>query len=193
MRVFTRVGLFSVGVIVAFTLASCGEGSLGGGTGEFQTVLVSAQTATTRLESDVLTGNTCSATGSTGGQFSTDSVDVKVTSDLYPRQTTGLNVAIDKVTVHFDPASTASPQLADFSISTIGTTIAPGSNVTISVPVAPEIFKSKLVNEKGLQLCSNALFEYFVTITFEGVELGTGARKGVTTSLNVAFADRSGA
>ncbi|MFZ3208941.1 MAG: hypothetical protein WA140_08905 [Geobacteraceae bacterium] len=173
-------------------LSSCG-GSLGGGVEEFRTVTVSATAKTPRLESDVLTGNSCGETGSTGGTFVTDIVDVDIKSTIYPKFTgQALSVSIDSVTISYAPYSSGAPALSDQFIATLGTAVAPGGTVSIPVPVAKDIVKLSLVNEKGLQLCSTAYYEYYVTISFDALEIGSGTRKRISTGLNVAFADRSG-
>jgi ribosomal protein L31 len=173
-------------------LSSCG-GSLGGGVEEFKTVMVSATAKTSRLESDVLTGNTCGATGSTGGTYATDNVDVDIKSTLYPKLTgQALSVRIDRVTISYTPANTSSPALPD-QFLTLSDTVTPGGTLTLPVPVAKDILKLSLVNDKNLQLCSTAYYEYYVTITFDALEIGSSTSKRISTSLNVAFADRSGA
>jgi hypothetical protein len=175
-------------------LSSCGGGSdLGGGIGEFTTVEASATVATSRLESDVLTGNTCSATGSAGGTFSTDSVDVTVASRaLFPN---ALNLLISKITVHYEPANIRTPRLPDHFIP-ITRTIAPGGSQTIPVAVFPDNYKLNLVSEPSLSsnmaLCSADYFEYYVTITFEVSEPGgNGNARNVPAPLLVAIADRN--
>jgi ribosomal protein L31 len=172
-------------------LSSCG-GSLGGGVEEFRTVTVSATAKTPRLESDVLKGNTCVGTDSTGGTFATDTVDVDIKSAIYPKFTgQALSVRIDRVTISYAPANTSSPALPD-QFLTLSDTVTPGGTVTIPVPVAMEKVKISLVNEKGLQLCSTAsIYEYYVTITFDALEIGTGTRRRIPAELSVAFADRS--
>ncbi|HEY6871493.1 MAG TPA: hypothetical protein VI298_02070 [Geobacteraceae bacterium] len=173
-------------------LSSCGGGTTGGGVAEFKTVTVSAQASTTVLESDVLKGNTCTATGSTGGTFTTDTVDVVITSSKYPNFTGTLSpVEIDSYTITFTPANVLSPPLPTLNGTSIGTTIAAGGSQTLHIPVAPDILKYSLVNDKNLQLCSATMYTYFVTITFNGLETNTGTRSTFETSLNVAFADRT--
>ena len=175
-------------------LSSCGGGSdLGGGIGEFTTVAASATVATNRLESDVLTGNTCSATGSAGGTFATDSVDVTVASKaLFPN---ALDLLITKITVHYEPTKAGTPRLPDHFITTTQT-IAPGGTVTIPVAVVPDNVKFALVSDPSLTSniapCSADSFEYYVTITFEVSEPGgNGKARNVPASLNVAIADRT--
>jgi hypothetical protein len=173
-------------------LSSCG-GSLGGGVEEFKTVTVSATAKTSLLESDVLTGNTCVGTDSTGGGAVTEYVDVDIKSTLYPKLTgQALSVRIDRIPISYAPANTSSPALPD-QFLTLSDTVTPGGTVTIPVPVAMAKVKLSLVNEKGLQLCSTAYYEYYVTISFDALEIGTDTRKRISTSMNVAFADRSGA
>lgn len=189
---FKRFGLFLCGVCTVAALTSCGESELGGGIGEFTTVNASATTDTVRLESDLLTGNTCSAGSSTGGTFVTDNVDVAVTSTAL---TTGpLNLLISRITVHYIPINVATtPALPDLVI-TAGQTVLPGSTVTIPVPVVPESYKLALASHATLPLaaCSASIFEYFVQITFEVSEPGgNGKTRNVTTGFNIAIADRT--
>jgi hypothetical protein len=170
-----------------FILSSCG-GTTGGGVAEFKTVTVSAQSSTPRLESDVLTGNVCPATT---GTFVTDSVNFTVTSTAYPNLNgTASTVGIDSYTVSFSPANPSSPALPDLHGSTTGTNVPSGGNITIPVAVAPDTLKVSLVNDKGLQPCSLTVFEYYVTVTFDALEINTGTRQPITARLNVAFADR---
>jgi hypothetical protein len=118
-------------------------------------------------------------------------VDIK--STLYPKLTgQALSVRIDRITISYAPANTSSPALPD-QFLTLSDTVTPGGTVTIPVPVAMAKVKLSLVNEKGLQLCSTAYYEYYVTISFDALEIGTDTRKRISTSMNVAFADRSGA
>lgn len=188
-------GMFKV-VVVLFAgllLASCGDSSLGGGVGEFKTVTVSATADTISLESDVLTGNTCTAGASTGGTFVTDTVIVNLASTVFPGVTNPLTVEIDNITITYAPATNNSPRIPSKDISTIGQRIVPGGTLALTVPVAPDTLKLQLVNNFNLQLCSTTVYEYFATISFTVKEIGTGTTSVVTTSMNVAFADRSGA
>jgi hypothetical protein len=188
-----------VGILSLLILSSCGAEGLGGGVAEFKTVLVSASATTTSLESDVLTGNTCTASGSTGGTVETDSVDVTITSDIYPglAASAGLPVAIDGYTVQYIPDNTHSteppPALAGLSGSFIGQTVQPGGSLTIPVEVTSQAMKSKLIIDNIIPACSGKIHAYFAIITFNAVELnGAGStRKNIgPISLNVAFADR---
>jgi hypothetical protein len=173
-------------------LTSCGDNSLGGGVGEFNTVTVTAVPATVRLESDVVTGNTCSDIGSTGGTFKTDTVKVTIKSTAYQGILNPMVIALDKYTVKFTPVGANTPALDSITGSMIGNQVSATSPLTIDIPVATDGLKVKLVNEKGLTLCSTKIYEYFATITFDALELGTGQRKSIETSLNIAFADRTG-
>jgi len=179
---------------VLVLLSSCGDADVGGGVGEFTTVTASASVATPRLESDVVTGNTCSDTGSTGGTVSTDTVDVVVSSRaLFP--TGNLNLLISKITVHYEPTRAGTPRLPDYFIAT-NQSIAPGGTLTVPVPVVPEALKIDLMSDPNLSnnlgLCSGQIFEYYVTVTFEMSEPGgNGKVQNVPASLNVAVADRA--
>jgi hypothetical protein len=186
---------YFVGALSLLILTSCGGEGPGGGVAEFKTVSISATALTPSLESDVLTGNTCSGSVSTGGTVSTDSVDVEITSTLYPGITSGLPVAIDSYSVQFAPDNSHSteppPALAGLSGSTLGQTVQPNNALTIPVGVASQSMKFKLINDGVIPPCSAIIHAYFATITLSAVEVGSGTRKNIgPISLNVAFADR---
>jgi len=185
--------IFLSGVCALVALTSCGENDLGGGIGEFTTVTATAVSQTNRLESDVLTGNVCSDTASTGGTFATDSINVNVTSKaLFPAGS--LDLLVSKITVKYIPVNPATtPPLPDFVINT-SQTIQPGQTTQISVAVVPDAYKVALVSRstQNLGLCSVDIFEYFVTIVFEMSEPGgNGKIKNVSANLNIAIADRT--
>jgi hypothetical protein len=186
-----------LGVYSVLMLSSCG-GSPGGGVAEFKTVRVSAAALTTSLESDVLTGNTCTGSVTNGaGSVVPDSVDVAINSDIYPglAATAGLPVAIDSYTVQFIPDNSHSteppPSLAGLNGSNLGQIVDPGGTLTFAVEVASQAMKLKLINDGIIPTCSGKIHAYFAIITFSGVEVGTGTRNDIgPISLNVAFADR---
>lgn len=190
-----RCNVFSLTLCLAaiFTLPSCGSQSAGGGTGEFTTVMMTAQPAIPRLESDVLSGNTCPTSATSGGTYSTDFVDVDLKSTAYQGiSVTPLPVRVSAVTVTYTPKSPVSPAIPAQPWP-LGAIVNSGSTTTVSIPVAPEILKTKLVSDYNLQLCSTSLYEYYVTLTFTGVEIGgTGTAHQFSTNLDIAFADRAG-
>lgn len=171
-------------------LSSCGSDSMGTGVAEFKTVMVAAQAGTPRLESDILTANSCGTTGSTGGAVETDNVDVTVTSTEYPNFTgTRSAVLIDKYTVSYTPANSVSPALP-VQNGTTTIPVAAGGSVAIDVAVVPDSLKLSLLNNNNIQPCSITIFNYYVTVTFEGLELNTGERKSFIATLNLEIADR---
>jgi len=183
---------FFCGVCVIATLTSCGsEENLGGGIGEFTTVSASAVADTNRLESDLLTGNTCSDAGSADGTLSTDIINVAVTSKaLFPSG--NLDLLISKITVQYQPANALTPPLPDYFIST-RQTIAPGQTVSVPVAVLTDNYKFALATRptQSLQPCSMDMFEYYVRIVFEVSEPGgNGKTRNVTADLTLAVADR---
>ena len=185
-----------VAVYSMVLLTSCGSDSPGGGTSEFKTISISASASTTRLESDLLTGNTCTNSVSSGGTFSTDSVDVNIVSTAYPGITTALPVAIDSYTIDFIPNASMStgtpPALSRLSGSSLGQSISAGGSLTIPVAIVPEALKVNLVNNGTIGLCSGTVYAYYALITFQGIEVGTGTRNSIgPISLDVVFADRS--
>lgn len=177
-------------------LTSCGSDSPGGGTSEFKTVSISASASTTRLESDLVTDNTCTSNVSSGGKFSTDSVEVKVSSTLYPGVSSSLPVAIDSYTIDFIPNPSMStgtpPALSRLSGSSIGQSVSAGGSLTIPLAVVTEAMKSNMVNNGTMGLCSATAYAYYAMITFQGIEVGTGTRNNIgPISLDVVIADRS--
>lgn len=189
---FKRFGLLVCGVCAAAMLTSCGDEELGGGVGEFTTVTASAVSSSSRLESDVLTGNTCGVAGSTGGNFTTDTVDVDFTStEMFPN---ALNLVVSRITVQYTPVNPATtPDLPDFFLTT-SQVIAPGETATIPVTVMPDNYKYALVTRstQNLNVCSADYFEYYVTILFTVSEPGgNGKSRDVPARLNVAIADRT--
>ena len=192
---FKRVGLFFCGLSMVAALTSCGEEELGGGIGEFTTVRASAVATTNRLESDLITGNTCTDGVSTGTEtVSTDNVDVAFTSTAL--FTTGaLNLVISRITVQYTPVNPATtPDLPDYFIATTQT-VAPGATVSIPVAVMTDSHKVLLLTHptQSLSACSGVVFPYYVDVIFEVSEPGgNGKTRNVSTRLNVEIADRAG-
>src|SRR6266540_2470154 len=117
-------GRWLMAISFLLSLSSCGGGTTGSGVAELKTVTVSAQSSTTLLESDILTGNSCSTTGSTGGTYSTDLVPVTITSSVYPNFSgTASSVQIDGCTITYAPANSLSPALPAQNVTSIGTTV----------------------------------------------------------------------
>jgi len=190
---FKRVGLFFCGLSMVAALTSCGEEDLGGGIGEFTTVRASATALTNRLEADLITGNTCSTAGSTGGTFLTESVDVEFTStELF--STGALDLVISSITVQYTPVNPATtPDLPDYFIATTET-VGPGDAVTIPVAVMTDSYKQDLFLRptQNLTACSGVIYKYYVDVIFEVSEPGgNGKTRNVSTRLNVEIADRT--
>lgn len=189
-----RVGLFLCATGMLAALASCGGEDLGGGIGEFTTVNASAVAETPRLESDIITGNTCTAGASTGGTVDSDLVNVNVTST--PQFSTGaLNLKISKITVSYFPLTVNSvtpPALNAFTVFT-GFTVTPGSSLAVPVTVLPDSYKIALLDHatQSLAACGATVYEYVARVTMEVSEIGgSGKVRTVTTDLNLAVADR---
>lgn len=190
---FKRFALLACSVCVVAALTSCGAGDIGGGVGEFTTVNASATALTNRLESDIVTGNSCSTSVSTGGTVETDNVDVDFTStSLY--STGALKLVISRITVQYTPVNPATtPDIPDTYL-TMSQPVDPGTTTTISVPVLTEAQKVALMERTTLAmpLCSSTVFEYYVNIIFEASELGgNGEVHNVTARMNLAVADRT--
>lgn len=180
--------LFGLGTIAA--LSACGENSLGGGIGEFTTVNATASPTTLRLESDSITGNTCTTGVSSGGNYSTDNVDVAFTSTAQ-FSSGALNLHISRITVQFEPTG-AAPALASYS-TPVTINVAPGTSETIPVAVMPESYKKDLSERatQNIQACGGAIFDYNVTILFQVSEPGgDGKVRDIPAQLKVSITDR---
>ncbi|GAM07840.1 hypothetical protein OR1_00109 [Geobacter sp. OR-1] len=171
-------------------VTSCGDSSLGSGVGEGKTVNVTAQAADSYKEFDVITGNTCSTTGSTGGTIATEFVNVDVASAQQISTGKALDVRVNSATISYTPASSTSPPIQNQYVA-IGTTLPAGGSISIPIPVALREVKLDLMN-KGLLPCSTTIYKYHVTVSFEAVEIGTGSTMYPTANMTASFADVSG-
>lgn len=189
---FKRFALLFCNACIVAVLSSCGAGDLGGGVGEFTTVNATATALSGRLESDIVKGNSCSASVSSGGTVETDSVDVAFTSKaLYSNG--ALDLVISKITIHYTPVNPATTPPIPDSYVNISQTVEPGGSPTIPVPVLTDAQKIVLMERTTLAmpLCSSSVFEYYVDILFDVSEVGgKGDIHTVTAKTNLAVADR---
>lgn len=166
-------------------MSGCGGGS--GSTETLETVYLNLSPVSDRLEADILDGNSCT-TG--GGTFITQTIPIDVTSTAYSNAINKSPVTINSISISYrkyDPTSTAPVLPTQYDT---GKTIAPNSTVTFDVKVAPDKLKFDLVDKFGFNLCSADYWEYYATITFNGVEDYTGKSFSKFTEVKVAFADR---
>lgn len=178
--------LLILSLVMSCSMIGCGGG--GGSTANLNTVSLSVSPASNRLEADVSTGNTCSATGvSSGGTLSTDTISVDVTSTAYPNTLKPSPVTIQRIIISYAPAISGVPAIPVYYDT--GFVIPPNTTATAQVHVTDKL-KLDLLNSFGFQLCSSNYFEYNVTITFEGVEDFTNKSVSFSTQVKVAFADR---
>jgi hypothetical protein len=178
-------------------LTSCG-GSPGGGAADFSTVTVvatagSAGSPVSRLESDVVTGNTCTAGVSSVGNVVTDFETFTITSTAFTG-VTGRPVALDSYTIHFIPNNAAStsppPILPDLPSTSLGAIVQPGSSLTLSIAVVPNAMKVNLLNQFAFPLCSSTVWVYYAVVNFTAIENDTTVSpKIITASLDVAIID----
>ncbi|TSK06177.1 MAG: hypothetical protein FPO08_15285 [Geobacter sp.] len=178
---FKRFALLACSVCVFAILSSCGAGDIGGGIGEFTTVNASAQASNGSIESDILTGNSCSDTVSTGGSAQTDSVDVNFTSKaMY--STGALDLVISNVTVEYYPTKTGTPNIQRVS-TPWHQVVSPGATDPVTVQLLTAMQKDYLMNPQPPQtpmpLCTGTanIFEYNVKIIFEVSEPGGNGDK----------------
>lgn len=176
-------------MLLSMTLC-CGLFGCGtpGPSSELTTVYLTATPSSSRLEADVLTGNSCSAGG---GKYQTETIPIVVTSTAYANATDKYPVTINSIKISYskaDPTS-AAPSLPIHYDS--GLMINPGESKTFDVTVAPDNLKADMVNNYGFNLCSLDYWQYYATITISGFENYSNREVSIVTSVTVAFADRN--
>lgn len=187
-KIITKILLLAS---ISILLFSCGsQQSAGGGVTEFKTSYLTATAATTRLEADLITGNTCSATASTGGTIVTEAVDFTITATSTVTTSTPLPVTITGYTVTFVPKNAGTPALTPLT-GTTSQIINPSGVATISVPITTDLQKVNLISANTSLPCSLNIYQYDVYVTFSAVEVGINGSKSVTASLVMAMADRN--
>lgn len=174
-------------LLAALCLGMAGCGGSSGSTETLETVYLTVSPVSDRLEADVLVGNSCT-TG--GGTFTTQTIPIAVTSKSYENATRKSPVTINGISISYEKYSQASTAPALPVQYDTGMTINPDSTVTFNVKVAPDQLSLKLVNDLGFNLCSADYWEYYATITFNGVEDYSGKSVSFSTKVKVAFADR---
>lgn len=188
-----RINLYLLGLISILALSGCGE-EVGGGVGCFDTVCATASVLTADIDSDVATwtdgdgdGFICGA-NDTFTVFSDDvTVDIAVdTRANLPSTVETSKVSINKVSIAYSPANTTTPSLST-QFETLGVVIDPDDTATVSFKVASQELKSSSILSP--LVCSGTIYTYFVTLTFEGVEVNTSRTETFETTLNLRFAD----
>ena len=174
---------------VLLNLAMSGCGGSSGSTTELRTVYLTSTPSSDRLEADVLTGNSCS-TG-TGGTYTTETIPINVTSTSYTNSDKKSPVTINSIAISYSKYVPSSSVPALPTQYDSGVTINPDETKTFAVKVAPDKLKLDMVNLYGFNLCSSDYWEYFATITFNGVENYGGKSVSFSTVVKVAFADRN--
>jgi len=173
------------------SLAGCGgSDNVGGNVGEFKTSFVTAVSATPRLEADLINGNTCSATGSTGGTIETESVDFTIATTA--TTSNPLPLSITGYTVNYVPKNAGTPSLSPLTSNFSSSGIIPGNSVTIPVAVTTDLQKVDMITANPAFPCSLTINQYDVTVSFNVVEVGSGeGGKNVNASFVLAIADRN--
>ena len=189
----TRNGWLNFGFgLLLVALSGCG--SAGGGTAEYKTSYVTAQSSTTNLDSDVVTwvdatgtkATACAATSIMS--YTPDSIDFTVKSTPYSSTgSTALPLRIDSASITYTPANTSTPAMEPkVEYQTLGIPLANGGTATASVRVVSLEQKSRLANALA---CNTAIYNYSATVMFKITEIGTGTQKDVPASLQVRLDD----
>lgn len=184
-----RAALLSVAIMASVT--GCGSGSdIGGGTSEFKTVIATAVPSTTRLEADLITGNTCSATGSTGGTIATETIDFTISTRAV--SSPALPISITGYTVSYIPKNAGVPALTPITSPFGPIVINPGSSAIISAQVITDQQKRDMIAADTSFPCSLLIHQYDVSVRFNAAEIGADdSAKLITGSTVMAVADRN--
>lgn len=181
-------------------LSSCGDKPAG--TGEFATVVATANPPSSTFESDVATwvdATTGAAVPvSCGASVATtvsDSVDFTVTSTAYATPNTGSTstitpsrLRIARITVTLTPANSSTPALpAQFqtSYSSAGQIVAPNTAQSVPVTLATKDLKrffrnTSALGAQAISCTSNPIYTYWADVSFEALEETTN--RGATIS-----------
>lgn len=178
--------LFLLCLSLSFGWSGCGGST--GSTTDLTTVYLTATPTSSRLEADVLTDNSCT---SGGGTYTTETIPVTVTSTAYTNATVKSPVKINNITISYSKYGVGSAAPALPLQYDTGATINPGESKVFNVNVATDKLKLDLVQNYGFSLCSLDYWEYYVTITFSGIENFTDKPVSFSTDVKVAFADRN--
>lgn len=181
--------LLTIALVTSFT--ACGGGDdLGGGLAEFKTVTATALPSTTRLEADLITGNTCTDTGTEGGTVSTESIDFNISTTAVSANP--LSISITGYTVSYVPKNAGVPPLTPITSAYGPVVITPGSSATISVPVITDLQKIDMIGANLSLPCSLSIYQYDVAVTFNAAEIGAGdSSKTIKGFTVMALADRN--
>ncbi|MBI5747035.1 MAG: hypothetical protein HZA13_08540 [Nitrospirae bacterium] len=189
-----RINLYLLGLIsILLALSGCSE-EVGGGAGSFDTVIATASVSTADLDSDLATWTDVNGDGFVCGAndtftVSSDDVTVDIAVDTkanLPSTREASKVSINKVSIAYSPANTTTPSLST-QFETLGVVVDPDSTATVSFKVASQDLKKSSILSP--LVCSNTIYTYFVTLTFEGVEVDTNRTETFETTLNLRFAD----
>ena len=187
-------------VLLTLPLFSCGGGSGGGGGGSatYDTVILTAALAVgSPFDSDVAkhtdaTLGNCGVLGLDTVTVSPDNPNFTITSTAIaglPAGVVSSNVRLDSVTLKYTsatlPASPAIPN-QNYALSNI---IVPGASATVPIRIASQAMKSSLPLSDLVCGIVAGPYSYYVTVTFEGVEILTGQARSFTTTFTINFVD----
>lgn len=175
---------------ISMLLSSCGMDNSVGGVTQFKTSSASATASTTRLEADLITGNTCTDPV-TPGTIVTETVNFTInTTSSVSGTAKPLPIKITGWTVSYVPKNAGIPAL-DPLTAPASIIINPSGSATIAVPVTTDLQKVNLIIANPSLPCSLNIYQYDVLVTFDAVEVGMEGSKTITASLVMAMADRN--
>ncbi|MEI7815990.1 MAG: hypothetical protein WCI45_02250 [Desulfuromonadales bacterium] len=178
--------IFVLFVVLFLGLLGCGNST--GSSTDLNTVYLAVSPSSSRLEADVLTGNSCT---NGGGTYTTESIPITITSTAYSTALVKSPVTINNIKVSYSKYNTNSTAPTLLDQYDTGLTINPDEVKTFNVNVATDKLKLDLVQTYNFNLCSLDYWEYYATITFSGVEDYTKKSFSFSTIVKVAFADRN--
>ncbi|MGA1868869.1 MAG: hypothetical protein ACMUJM_10015 [bacterium] len=183
----------------ALLIGGCGSAT-SPGAALFNTVAITANCATTHIDSDVALwmdsndgDNTCD-----GYKILPDSLTVTISSELLPNISDKLSsssVSIENVRIDYTPADSYTPSTLDSRSLALGQVVEAGSNIEITLNVMSVSQKKNsplndLLCSPGCPLCvTYDSYKYHAQLTFNAVEIMTGKRADFSTSFDIHVAD----
>lgn len=171
-------------VALSCSMFGCGGGA-SGSTATLERMYLTWSPSVSRIESDIVTGNTCSPV--TSGNIVTDKISLTVISTAYPNSIAPSNITIQSSSIIYKPINTlaSAHPLQNQPGATI--TLLPGTN-TFDIAIAPRDLKVQMLNS-GFPTCTTDTWNYWAEITFSGVEDLSGRTFTQKVVVEVSFGD----
>lgn len=174
-----------------FLISGCG--SSGGGAVFFESVMITAYSEITGLDSDIMVWKLKDPNGVCAGyETRPDLVNITIKSEVFPVNELGPSspVKIENVRIDYEPVSNT-PSLASY-FQELGQIVEPNGEVSLEIFVMHTEQKSHFLDDPNHYtaiIMNKAFYTYNLTLTFSVVEITTDEKGEVTTGLTIKIHD----